>query len=226
MAQNQSPQPQIFSDDDLMFPVFCIKCRVQVPGITSTANNGLCASCVQSKNIPPPQIIPPVIVPPQKSQQMNPVHLTLILSALALFIIFTSLVSMSNARKEEAARQQAEAEIQRQKEIEYNSPYEVAKREREAENARREAIEIAARGAKPIPSEWDGITPEVNSYLQRNLKDYDSMKIVECSPVVTWGTDAWAQRVKYRARNSFGAYVLDNKVFVIKNGYVIDYMDY
>lgn len=81
------------------------------------------------------------------------------------------------------------------------------------------------RGVKPVPSEWDGITPEANEYLRETLKDYDSMKIVECSPVVEWKEDRWAQRVKYRAKNSFGAYDLAEQLFVIRDGTVTDVID-
>ena len=37
---------------------------------------------------------------------------------------------------------------------------------------------------------------------------------------------AWAQRVKFRAKNGFGGTNLEEKVFVIRNGQVTEMMDY
>jgi hypothetical protein len=62
--------------------------------------------------------------------------------------------------------------------------------------------------------------------MQANMKDYDSLKIVNGSPIVEYGQDAWCQRLKYRARNSFGGYVIEEKLFVIRNGQVTDVLDY
>jgi hypothetical protein len=112
----------------------------------------------------------------------------------------------------------------------------VAKQERDARNAQaaieraRESAATAAeervRGPKPVPSAWDTICPEVNAWMKDNMKDYDSLKIVNGSPVVAYRQDAWCQRLKYRARNSFGGTVLEEKLFVIRDGRVIDVMDY
>ena len=78
------------------------------------------------------------------------------------------------------------------------------------------------RGKYPIASEWDGITPEVNAYLKATLRDYASMELVACYEVITFGDNAWAQRVKYRAKNGFGGTNLVTQLFVIQNGAVID----
>jgi hypothetical protein len=98
-----------------------------------------------------------------------------------------------------------------------------------AEKARKEAelkawirSEETKRGKYPIASAWDGITPEVNSYLKRNLRDYDSMQLIACYEVITFGDDAWAQRVNYRAKNGFGGTNNITQLFVIRNGSVID----
>jgi len=89
-----------------------------------------------------------------------------------------------------------------------------------AQQEARVKSEEAKRGPMPIPSEWDGITPEVNAYLKENLKDPDSLKIVNCSTVARYGKDGWAQSVKYRAKNSFGGYNLTEQIFIIKQGRV------
>lgn len=89
-----------------------------------------------------------------------------------------------------------------------------------AESARI-AEEERIRGPKPVPSKWDGITPEANAWLKENLKDYGSMELVECSEIFPIGR-GWGQRVKLRAKNSFGAYNVESYVFTIKNGTVIE----
>lgn len=89
-----------------------------------------------------------------------------------------------------------------------------------------EEKDLERRGPKPVASEYDGITPEANAYLKANLKDDKSLDLVECSPVLPWKKDAWAQRVKYRAANSFGGKELQNQIFVIRNGEVTDVVDY
>ncbi len=83
------------------------------------------------------------------------------------------------------------------------------------------AAEEMVRGRKPKESEWDGITPEANTYLKNNLNDYGSMELVNCSPVAPYGTDAWAQRVRIRAKNGFGAKILRDVYFVIRDGQVV-----
>jgi hypothetical protein len=117
--------------------------------------------------------------------------------------------------------EQREAELERQRQAEQQ-------RKDQEEASKRAWIrnEERTRGPRPVPSPWDTICPEVNSWMRANLKDYDSHKIVDGSDVVTYGNDAWCQRLKYRARNSFGAYNLEEKLFVIKNGKVIDVQDY
>ena len=95
--------------------------------------------------------------------------------------------------------------------------------------ARRQAelnAQRALRGPKPVPSSWDRICPEVNAWMKANMKDYASLKIVNGSPVVEYGQDAWCQRLKYRARNGFGGTVLEEKLFVIRDRQVIDVVDY
>ena len=77
-------------------------------------------------------------------------------------------------------------------------------------------------GKIPEASPWDGITPEVNEFLKENLKDYASFSIIHCSEVRIYANlGPWAQRVSYRAKNSFGALELSDQVFVIKFGKVI-----
>lgn len=63
-------------------------------------------------------------------------------------------------------------------------------------------------------SSWDGSVRQVKSWLKDNLKDPGSLEFVEWSPVVKLAKNqGFAVRAKYRAKNSFGGFVVENKVF-------------
>jgi hypothetical protein len=117
----------------------------------------------------------------------------------------------------------AEREYQRKRaeEAEETRQREAVEAAQQAEDARQLAAAEAVRGKRPEPSAWDGITPEANEWLKQNLRDYESMELMECSVIVEYGDDAWAQRVKYRARNGFGGMNIEQQLFVIKNGQVL-----
>lgn len=258
-----NPQGYSFTDEDRMNPIYCVGCRSHIPRTVSSANRGLCPVCIAKLQAPtpppasappvqglqsqaPPQmppnrgagyVPPPGLPPPSPSKPMSPIALTLVVSAIAMFVILVPVISIGNARRAEAERaEQAQraaeqqAEFRRKEEQRIASdPKEQARRRQESEAAQAKAAEdaqmraeVAKRGVRPIPSPWDGITAEANAYLKRNLKDYRSMELIECSDAITWGENAWAQRVKYRAKNSFGGYVIENQIFVIKDGRVID----
>ena len=64
-------------------------------------------------------------------------------------------------------------------------------------------------------SPWDGSVGVVERYLKASvLKDPDSFQAVEWSRIVK-GCGDYAVRLKYRARNSFGGYVVETRDFVI-----------
>lgn len=63
-------------------------------------------------------------------------------------------------------------------------------------------------------SAWDGSVFQVEKYLKKNLKDPDSYESIEWGKVVE--TDnGYMVRHKYRAKNSFGGYTIDNNVFYL-----------
>lgn len=78
------------------------------------------------------------------------------------------------------------------------------------------------RDTKPRPksqdtvvnSSWDGSVSQVKSYLQGVLKDPDSFQAIEWSKVVK-SDKGYAVRCKYRAKNSFGGYVIEEKLFLM-----------
>ncbi len=77
------------------------------------------------------------------------------------------------------------------------------------------ACAAAFAGKPPITnSAWDGSVPGVERYLQMTLKDPDSYKGIEWSPIAK-NCDGYSVRHKYRAKNSFGGYVIDETVFML-----------
>ena len=78
-----------------------------------------------------------------------------------------------------------------------------------------------------VNSSWDGSVDQVKSWLKGNLKDPDSLQFIEWSSVSKTNDGGFMVRVKYRAKNSFGGYVVENKVFFLNSsGTVINNADY
>lgn len=61
-------------------------------------------------------------------------------------------------------------------------------------------------------SSWDGSVRQVKDYLKRNLKDPKSYESIEWSNVIE-NNDGYMVRHKYRAKNSFGGYTIEDKTF-------------
>jgi hypothetical protein len=79
-------------------------------------------------------------------------------------------------------------------------------------------------GPKPKNSEWDGRVDPVVEYLKNNLNDYDSSEFVEWSPVTKLevkGEPFWVVRLKLRAKNAFGGYILKNTFYFIRQNRVV-----
>ncbi len=81
--------------------------------------------------------------------------------------------------------------------------------------------EEAVRGPRPRISAWDGVCQEVDDFLRRNLDDYPGLQYVAHAGPLPYGDDAWCVIVRFRARNAFGAYRLEQWVFVIRDRRVI-----
>ena len=94
-----------------------------------------------------------------------------------------------------------------------------------AKQRRSKATNAAMREAdRPVVSNsgWDGSVHQVERYLKQNLKDPSSFEAIEWSPVVKGADDSFMVRVKYRAKNSAGSYVIEQKVFHLdSNGAVM-----
>ena len=68
----------------------------------------------------------------------------------------------------------------------------------------------------------------VKDYLNTHLKDPDSYQSIEWSPAKESkdGDGSIAIRHKYRAKNSFGGYEIEEKLFIIKNKKVVEVIDW
>ena len=82
---------------------------------------------------------------------------------------------------------------------------------------------------KPVvrSSSYDGSVRQVKAYLKRNLKDPDSFEAIEWSPLKKQSNGGYMVRCKYRAKNSYGGYVVENQVFYLDSkGNVTGYDNY
>jgi len=81
-------------------------------------------------------------------------------------------------------------------------------------------------------SSWDGSVYQVEQWLKHNLKDPDSFQAIEWSPVVEIPPGSklphkFIARCKYRAKNSFGGYAIEQKMFYLDSeGRVVNVKDY
>lgn len=96
-----------------------------------------------------------------------------------------------------------------------------ARLERDEQKARDEDnARSVARGPAPTASSWDGSIRCVERYLKSVLNDPSSYKHDMTSRPVPEG-DHWVVVTQYRAKNGFGATVLQTATFKIRQGEVI-----
>lgn len=69
-------------------------------------------------------------------------------------------------------------------------------------------------GTEVKNSSWDGSVSQVVKYLKNNLKDPNSYESIEWGNV-TETDNGYIVRHKYRAKNSFGGYVIEHQIFHI-----------
>lgn len=74
-------------------------------------------------------------------------------------------------------------------------------------------------------NKWNGGVKQVEEYLERTLRDPDSYESIEWSEVKQ-KDDGFYVRHKYRAKNSFGGYVVANQLFHLDfSGNIVDVKD-
>lgn len=81
---------------------------------------------------------------------------------------------------------------------------------------------IGARRGGPIYNDpWTGAVAPALDYLKKNLKEPDSLEVIEWGKVKKAGT-GYSVRCEFRARNSFGGYNVQTEVFLFnKDGWLI-----
>lgn len=87
------------------------------------------------------------------------------------------------------------------------------------------AAEDLVLGPKPDNAGWNGKVYCVDHYLKRTLNDYDSAEYLEWSPVTRMDVKRepyWAVRLKLRAKNAFGALIIKDAVFFIRQNEVVN----
>jgi hypothetical protein len=86
------------------------------------------------------------------------------------------------------------------------------------------ALKAAVRGPKPTNSAWDGSVPEVERYLKTVLNDPGSYEHIRSTQAVGEG-DYWVVASSFRAKNGFGALIINTKKFYIQRGQVVKTAD-
>lgn len=64
-------------------------------------------------------------------------------------------------------------------------------------------------------SSWDGSVYQAEAYLKRNLKDPDSYESIEWGKVAKNSDGNYITWCKYRAKNSFGGYMVNKHMFIL-----------
>lgn len=72
-------------------------------------------------------------------------------------------------------------------------------------------------------SSWDGSVYQVKKWLRKNLKDPGSLEFIEWGTVIE-SASGYSVRVKYRAKNSYGGYVIEEKMFYLDRSGNVTYV--
>jgi hypothetical protein len=90
-----------------------------------------------------------------------------------------------------------------------------AQREREAGETVRIKAEATAAvcGEKPKNSSWDGAIIGLERFIKANAHDPESVEIDGCTEATMTEEECWVFRCKVRAKNAFGAKILQMKTF-------------
>ena len=76
-------------------------------------------------------------------------------------------------------------------------------------------------------SSWDSSVWQVKSWLKKAVKDPSSLEFIEWSSVFDENDGGFSVIVSYRAKNSFGGYVVERKKFFLNSsGRVKYYIEY
>ena len=130
-----------------------------------------------------------------------------------------------NAREEEHKKTMAAAEIKRKADVAREALERDAQATKDADEKVRKIVQEV--GPKPENSAWDASVIEVKLYLDKVLKDPDSVKYIDWYKPQLIELDKkwyWAVKVRYRAKNSFGAYGIEEGTALIRDKEVIKFV--
>ena len=82
-------------------------------------------------------------------------------------------------------------------------------------------IRDSSRSYKVRNSSWDGSVLPVKEYLKKVLKDPKSIEYIEWFPVQEIKGGNYKVRLKYRAKNSFGGYILSDQLFFLNSDGIV-----
>lgn len=103
------------------------------------------------------------------------------------------------------------------------------KAKKKADKEREEEAKLMQEiGSPPVNSAWDGSVREVERYLQRYLKDPDSLKVQDWGAVSRTrynGRNYWSVELIYRAKNGFGGMAVAHQTALIRHGQVVELID-
>jgi hypothetical protein len=75
----------------------------------------------------------------------------------------------------------------------------------------------SSENSTALYTESDGSVWQVRSWLNNNAKDPESIEYITWYPLQKTNDGGFSVRVKYRAKNSFGGYVIEEKNFFLNS---------
>lgn len=74
---------------------------------------------------------------------------------------------------------------------------------------------------QPNINSWNGVAFVIEDWFKNNLKDPKSLEIIEVTEIKKANDGTFIQTVKYRAKNSFGGFNIEHRIFVFNKDKVI-----
>lgn len=148
----------------------------------------------------------------------NKIQYIIVLIAISFIVCIFFFARWQSKQKDELIRKEYEFYKANKDSIDAANPIKEVKIPKYKDPTKKVKVENSA---------WDSSVWQVEKYLEKNLNDPKSYEGIEWSEVTKTGSDGFMVRHKYRAKNSFGGYVIANQVFHLDSeGNVIEVVDY
>lgn len=129
---------------------------------------------------------------------------------LGIFIVFATFLGYQQDKKEKASNVKTEEEI-----VLENYKTRILEKEKVAkEQAKKAKDELINKVPRLHP--WDGVAVAIKNYLKKTANDPASVEYVTVYKIYELSNGMFAQRIAFRAKNGFGALVLNDYIFLIK----------